>query len=218
METKFQTSFIPKKPLVLEQKAISAKKGTSIIMVVATVLFLASIVGAVFSVVWIGVLNKDQINYKKKLADSEKKFDIPLIEELKKINKKLNLSKEFLASHLSAGEVFSIIIQLAVENVRFSSFTFEGPSKDSQDIKITLSGTAKDPYAIAYQSDVFGKSKEFGKYKILKNPVISNVSEQDNGGVQFSFSGMISSDDLLYTKLMPEYSNPVNSQVNTPTQ
>jgi hypothetical protein len=218
METKFQTSFIPKKPLVLEQKAISAKKGTSIIMVVATVLFLASIVGAVFSVVWIGVLNKDQINYKKKLADSEKKFDIPLIEELKKINKKLNLSKEFLASHLSAGEVFSIISQLAVENVRFSSFTFEGPSKDSQDIKITLSGTAKDPYAIAYQSDVFGKSKEFGKYKILKNPVISNVSEQDNGGVQFSFSGMISSDDLLYTKLMPEYSNPVNSQVNTPTQ
>ena len=127
METKFQTSFIPKKPLVLEQKAISAKKGTSIIMVVATVLFLASIVGAVFSVVWIGVLNKDQINYKKKLADSEKKFDIPLIEELKKINKKLNLSKEFLASHLSAGEVFSIISQLAVENVRFSSFTFEGP-------------------------------------------------------------------------------------------
>lgn len=202
MDTKFQTSFIPKRPLVSEQKAIAVKAGTSILMVIGTILFLVSVAGAVFSVIWINVLNKDQESYKKQLVDSQKRFDIALIEELKKINTKIDLSKRLLKSHISAGEVFSIISQLTVENVRFNSFSFSAPAKEGDGVKMTLSGTARDPYAIAFQSDVFGESEKFGKNKVLKEPVMSDVSEIDNGGVKFSFSATINPEDLLYAKLM----------------
>ena len=202
METKFQTSFIPKRTLVSDQKIISVKSGTSIIMLISTILFIISVAGAVFSVIYTNIITKNQESYKARLIDSEKRFNITLIEDLKKANTKIDLSKQLLKKHISTPEIFSILSELTTENVRFSSFSFSLPTKDNEGIKIALSGIAKDFYTIAFQSDVFGSSEKFGKNKILKNPVVSDVSELENGSVRFSFSATINPEDLLYSKIL----------------
>ncbi|MEK7464071.1 MAG: hypothetical protein AAB610_03060 [Patescibacteria group bacterium] len=203
METKFQTSFIPKKPLVSDQKMSSNRSaGTSIFMFVAIILFVASIAGAVFSVLWKNVLNKSQENYKVQLAESEKRFNLSLIEELKKANTKIDLSKQLLKGHLAVSELFSIISRLTIEGIRFTSFEFVAPAKDSEGIKISMRGVGNSFSAIAFQSDVFGQSQKYGTNKILKNPVLSDLALDANGNVGFTFSTIINPGDVLYEKIL----------------
>lgn len=201
METKFQTSFIPKKPLVIEQK-IHTSSGISIFMVISSLIFIGSIVWAGFTFVWKDVLLKSQADYKIRLADSEKRFDTSLIEDLKKANVKIDLGRQLIKNHLDVTEIFNIVSLLTIEGVRFNSLEFTTPANASDGIKINMRGVATSFSAIAFQSDVFGKSQKYGTNKILKNPVLSDLSPDINGNVGFTFSTTVNPEDLLYTKIL----------------
>lgn len=219
METKFQTSFIPKKPLVIDQKTPANNRGgggTSIMMVIATILFLLSVGGAVFTVVWKNVLIQAQENDKKQLAKSEERFDISSIENLKRISNKIELSKRLLKNHIDVAEVFSIISQLTVENLRFNKFIFTGPEKEGDDVKVTMEGVAKNYNTIAFQSDVLSPAGKYGRNKILKNPVFSNLIEGTSGDVSFVFNATIGSPDLSYEKILNAELQSENADSTTP--
>lgn len=214
METKFQTSFIPKKPLVVDStKNVPIKSsggGMSVMMIISVILFIASLGGAVASVVWIGVLNKAQDTYKQQLKDSEKRFNISLIEDLKKFSTKIDISKQLFQKHLSVSEIFPIINQLTIETVKFDSFEFSAPDANSDSVQISMQGVAKNYNSIAFQSDVLGSSDKFGKNKVIKNPVVADLEEDEDGQINFSFSGLLSSKDLLYEKTMDATINTNN--------
>ena len=203
METKFQTSFIPKKPLVTDTSVHSSHAGgTSVLMVIAVLLFIASLAGATFTFVWKNVLIKSQENYKIQLADSEKRFNTSLIEDLKRANTKIDLGKQLINNHLAVSEIFSIISKLTIAGVRFSSFDFSSPTKDSDGIKVSMKGTGNSFSAIAFQSDVFGQSQKYGSSKVLKNPALSDLSLDQNGNVGFTFTTTINPADLSYSKIL----------------
>jgi hypothetical protein len=203
METKFQTSFIPKKPLVTDTTVHSSHgSGTSVLMIIAVLLFIASIAGAAFTFVWKNVLIKSQENYKVQLADSEKRFNTSLIEDLKRANTKIDLGKQLLNNHLAVSEIFSIISKLTIAGVRFSSFDFTSPTKDSDGIKVTMKGVGNSFSAIAFQSDVFGQSQKYGLNKVLKNPVLSDLALDVNGNVGFTFTATVNPIDLSYSKIL----------------
>lgn len=214
METKFQTSFIPKKPLVTNDLSTKVdvvhSGGVSVVMIISIILFIASIAGAVGSVVWIGVLNKAQDTYEQQLKDSEKRFNTSLIEDLKKFSTKIEISKELFQKHLSVSEIFPIINQLTIETVKFDSFDFSHVEGSSDSVQIRMQGVAKNYNSIAFQSDVFGKSNEFGKNKVIKNPVVADLEEGEDGQISFSFSGTLSSKDLLYEKTVDATLNTNN--------
>lgn len=203
METKFQTSFIPKKPLVTDTTVHSSHgSGTSVLMVIAVLLFIASIAGAAFTFVWKNILIKSQENYKVQLADSEKRFNTTLIEDLKRANTKIDIGKQLIGNHLAVSEIFSIISKLTIAGVKFSSFDFSAPSKDSDGIKVSMKGVGSSFSAIAFQSDVFGQSQKYGSNKVLKNPVLGDLSLDQNGNVAFTFTTTINPADLSYSKVL----------------
>lgn len=171
-------------------------------MFVAVIIFIVSVAGAVFSLLWKNVLVKSQENYKIQLAESEKRFNTTLIEELKKANTKIDLSKQLLKNHLAVSELFSIISRLTIEGVRFTSFDFTAPSKENDGIKISMRGIGNSFSAIAFQSDVFGQSQKYGTNKILRNPVLSDLALDANGNVGFTFSTVINPGDVLYEKVL----------------
>lgn len=214
METKFQTSFIPKRPLVVDStKNVPIKShggGMSVMMIISVILFLASLGGAVASVVWIGVLNKAQDTYEEQLKDSEKRFNISLIEDLKKFSTKIEISKQLFQKHLSVSEIFPIINELTIETVKFDSFEFLAPDNNSESVQISMQGVAKNYNSISFQSDVFGSSDKFGKNKVIKNPVVADLEEDEDGQINFSFSGLLSAKDLLYEKTMDATINTNN--------
>jgi len=203
METKFQTSFIPKRPLVSDPKipTVHSRTGNaSITMVIGSLLFIASLGGAVFTIVWKNVLLKSQANYIVQLKESEKRFNITLIEDLKKVNTKIDVGKKLFTSHLAVSEIFPIMNQLAIESVQFNSFQFSAPTNDEDGVKVSIKGTAKDYNSIAFQSDVFGSANKYGSLKSIKNPIIADLIEGPSGQISFSFTGTLNPQDILYEK------------------
>lgn len=202
METKFQTSFIPKKPLISDPKVRTGGGRTSILMFISMLVFVASVAGAAYSFLWKGVLIEAQEDYKLRLAENDKRFDTTLIENLKKANIKIDTSKKLLKNHLAVSEIFAIISDLTISGVRFTSFDFSGPEKEGDDVKISMKGVGNSFNDIAFQSLVFGTSEKYGTNKILKNPILSDLVVDTNGKVGFTFTTSVKSEDLLYDKAL----------------
>lgn len=221
METKFQTSFIPKRPIV-PQESVHTRSGVSILMVIATILFIISLSGAGFVFTAKKVLLSSQEKLKTDLAENEKRFNAPLIEDLKKANLKIDLASQLLKNHIAVSEIFNIISKLTIDGVRFSSFEFTAPDtsltatgKTEKAFKISMKGLANSYSSVAFQSDVFGRSQKYGTNKVIRNPILSDLSVDQNGNVNFNFSAEIVQSDISYEKtlidtLQSEGSLPTN--------
>ena len=202
MDTKFQTSFIPKKPILADQGVVKVTTHTSVFMLIAILLFTISISAAGALFFWKGVLLKNQAQYTVDLKKAEERFDTETINKLKKANTKIDLAKTFLKNHIAASEIFSIIGGLTIDGVRFKSFDFGAPAEESEGVKISMKGVGNNFSSIAYQSDVFGQSVKFGKNKLLKNPIMSDLSLDDTGSVSFTFTATVDPADLSYEKTL----------------
>ncbi|HEY9583934.1 MAG TPA: hypothetical protein VJI66_03170 [Candidatus Paceibacterota bacterium] len=209
MDTKFQTSFIPKKPLLADQTPRKHRGGMSVFMFVSVMIFIFSIAGSVYSVFWKKVLLTSQDNYRVELKKAEERFNSSLIEELRRVNTKLDLTKSLLKNHLAVSEVFSIISGLTIEGVRFTSFDFSEPA-DSGVIKVSMRGVGNSFSAIAFQSDVFGQSEKYGTNKVVKNPVLSDLVLDQKGDVTFTFIASIEPSTISYEKTLVESTTQSN--------
>ena len=215
METKFQTSFIPKRPIVSEQTTHAGGPSVSIFMLISVILFIVSLAGAGFVVFWQDHLTKQQKEYSDTLTANEQQFNPALIETLGKINTKIDLSKQLLASHLAVSEVFNIVAQLTAEHVRFDSLDFTAPKLPKDSVVITMKGEGVSFDDIAFQSDVFGKSVQYGTNKIIKNPILSDLGLNQNGNVSFTFTTNLDPNDILYTKVLQSSLQNNGGSLNT---
>ncbi|MEK7610019.1 MAG: hypothetical protein AAB470_02780 [Patescibacteria group bacterium] len=204
METKFQTSFIPKKPIVPVGGASSGYNSTtphshsvSIFMSLAVLIFLVSIIAAGGMYFWKSFLLSSQESYKTQLAQREKQFNADLIEELKRQDIKIDLAKDLILNHMAASEIFDIIGRLTIEKVRFSSMDL---STGTDGIKISLKGFGTNLSAVAFQSDVLSKLEEYGLRKVVKNPILSDPALDTNGTVSFGLTATVDPASLSYTK------------------
>ncbi len=200
METNFQTSFIPKKPL-LAHEGHTAKSGASLFMAIATFIFILSIAGAGVTFAAKVVLLKSQEKLKIDLAENEKRFNVPLITLLTRANAKIDLANQLTKNHIAVSEIFNIISRLTIDGVKFSSFEFLATDKS---YRIKMKGIANSFNSVAFQSDVFGSSQKYGTNKVIKNPVLSDLSVDPNGNVLFNFSAELAQPDISYEKTLAD--------------
>lgn len=208
METKFQTSFIPKKPL-MPQETSRSRAPTSIFMSIGILIFIVSLVAAGLSFFAKDYLLKAQVKLKEDLAENEKRFNEPLIEKIKKANLKIDIAKELLKNHAAVSEAFNIIATLTAEKVYFTSFEIMAPEAAANatggttgSYKIRMKGVADSFNSIAWQSDVFNKSVKYGTTKVVKNPVLSDLIVDQSGNVSFFFSAELALPDISYSKTL----------------
>ena len=183
----------------------AARHSVSIFLTISIIIFIISIGAAGFSFAWEKVLNNQQNQYKDTLAKDQNQFNTSLINTLMKANSKIDIAKGLIANHLAVSEIFNIIGQLTIGNVQWKSFTFSAPDVSgssaggtSKDITVSMQGETDSYYSVAYQSDVFGQSSEFGTNKAIKNPVLSNLSVGSDGKVDFSFTASVDPSELSY--------------------
>ena len=203
METKFQTSFIPKKPTSSTIGATSPaprRHTSSIFMTISTILFILSLAGAGGVYAYQQYLISAQQTYKDDLATREKQFNVDLIEQLKSENVKIDLAHQILNNHLALSQIFDIIGRMTIESVRFMSLDLSVPSSLNDGIKITLQGYGTSYSAVAFQSDVLGQLDQYGLRKIIKNPILSNPALGNAGSVSFGFSAVVDPASLSYEK------------------
>ncbi len=215
METKFQTSFIPKKPMIsMGASPKVSHRGVSLFMTFSVIIFILSLGGVGATYAWKQYLITTQAQYKQQLADREKQFNIDLIEQLKQSNVQIDLAKQVLANHIALSQIFDIITRFTSENVRFLSMDVTAPAGGQGDIKLAMRGYGTSLIAVAFQSDVLGQLEQYGLRKIIKNPILSDPSLDANGTVSFGFSASVDPKNLSYAQSIA----PVASTTPAATQ
>jgi hypothetical protein len=207
METKFQTSFIPKKPLPTSVGGTPSvglsnvnrpRHRSSLFFNLAIFLFLISLGAAGGMYAWETISISAQDSYKQALADKQKQFNPDLINELKGVNTKIDTAKKLLSSHLALSNIFSVISRFTVENIRFFNLDVTGPSELSQDVGISMNGQGRNLSAVAFQGDVLSSLSEYGLSKVVRNPIIADPNLEQNGSVTFGFKATIDPATLHY--------------------
>lgn len=178
MEPNFQTSFIPKKPMVAE-RAVPARVIGFFLIVSFFILFTVILItGGLYF--YKGVLTKNIAQMENDLTLAKNRFEPSKITELQVLDKRLRASTEILGKHIVITPIFQALQMITMKTVRYTKFSYD-IGTDAKVI-IKMSGQAIGYRSVALQSDLFS-TKDIGKNFI--DPVFSNLTLDDKGNVLF---------------------------------
>jgi hypothetical protein len=177
MEPNFQTSFIPKKPIVKER--IVSGRSVGIFLVASIFILFAVLIGTGGLYFYKGTVVKNIADMENTLTLAKSRFEPSKIAELQLLDKRLLASTEILAQHVSVTPIFQALEDLTMKSVRFTKFSYTLGTDKTVPIDVKMSGMAIGYRSVALQSDLFGQNKNF------INPVFSNLTLDNSGNVIF---------------------------------
>ncbi|MDQ3076295.1 MAG: hypothetical protein M3Q34_04180 [bacterium] len=185
MEQNFQTSFIPKKPIVQERPKSGRPVGFFLVISIFIFLSMVASLGGLYF--YKNIMSKNIIEMEKNLNLAKNRFEPSKITQLQVLDKRLKASNEILGKHAAVTPIFKALSEITMKSVRYTKFGYDvGTSKESR-IIVKLSGQAQRYSSIALQSDLFKKNKN------LIDPVFSNLALDDRGNVLFDLDFSVDS-------------------------
>jgi len=190
MEQNFQTSFIPKKPIVKE-RAISARPVG--ILMVASLLILFTVLLATGGIYFYkGIIAKNIADMENTLTLAKNRFEPSKITELQILDKRLNAASEILGSHVVVTPIFGALEQLTMKTVRYTKFSYELGTDKNATVDVKISGLATDYRSVALQSDLLATNKN------LIDPVFSDLTLDNSGNVLFGLEFLVAPSFVNY--------------------
>lgn len=187
MEQNFQTSFIPKKPII-EDSSVSISKNSSsvgIFTLIGIFCFITVALGSVGLYFYKDFLNKNVLQMEKNLTLARNRFEPQKIQELQRLDKKLSSASEILKNHIAISPIFEKLSAITLKSIRFTKFSYEFDKSKNTKVVVKMSGAATGYRAIALQSDMFTKEKYF------IDPVFSNLALDEKGSVLFDLEFLV---------------------------
>lgn len=180
MEQNFQTSFIPKKPMIEERATPTRPVG--FLLVLSMFVFFTIVLASGGLYFYKGILTQNILKMENDLNLAKNRFEPSKINQLQELDKRLFASNELLANHVSLSPIFKALQEITLKTVRYLKFSYDFQNEKSKKIEVKMSGLAIGYRSIALQSDLFTKNKN------LIDPVFSNLSLDDKGNVLFDLS------------------------------
>lgn len=177
MDQNFQTSFIPKKPIIKE-RAISSRP-ISIFLIGAVFIFFVILLATGGLYFYKSVVAKNIADMQNTLTLAQNRFEPSKITELQVLDKRLNASTEILANHLAISPIFTALENITMKTVRYTKFDYELGTDKNKTVDVKISGQAIGYRSVALQADLFAQEKSF------INPVFSNLTLDNSGNVLF---------------------------------
>ena len=181
MAQKGRTTFIPQGATV--SNAPRKRRTFGVFTVLSVVIFLASLAGLGGAILYAQQVRRDIAELDVLIERSEDAFNRPLLEEIARLDKKIESAREVLAGHISLLELFELIDGNTLHSVRFSAFGFDTGTDGIY--TVTMQGVGRDYTAIALQSDAFVQTRR------LKNVVFDNLRLASDGTVTFSMQAEV---------------------------
>jgi hypothetical protein len=197
MDPRFQTSFIPKKPIVAQIKSSSVST-INLFTLISTVIFITVVAlsGGLFF--YKGVVAKQIESDKATLDRARGAFEPELIAQITRLDTRIETARKLMDSHISVRPLFEFISSITLQSVRFRDFTFSYPAPDK--IQVTMTGQAKNYASVALQSDVLNEQKNF------EDVSISNMSLDGSGTISFAVSAIVNAKLLSYASTLNQSS------------
>lgn len=197
MDTNFQTSFIPKKPLA-EDHSVSSSGGSSVFMFIATIIFLATLAGGAAVYFYKATLTKTILSQQTQLNAARNAFEPSLITELKRLDRRITNANTILGQHIVVSPIFEALQANTLKSIQFTRFTYTTPTDAKMPITVQMNGKARDYASIALESDQLAMNKN------IHNSVFSDLSLDDQTGrVSFNLSFTVDADLVRYTNHLP---------------
>lgn len=212
METKFQTSFIPKQPVneVAPHRASSA----SLFFLLAFIIFMTSVATAGGVFIYAKVIETKIKDGNKQLTLNKNAFDSNTIKELTRLDSRINSSDTLLKQHRSVSTLFQVLSNTTLKNVRFTDFSYAAVEDK---ISLSMRGQAFNYETVALQAKAF--TDPILK-NVFKSPIFGDLTLDQQGNVAFSYSTGIDPFLVDYYKLKKEeyatYGNPQAQSQNQP--
>lgn len=191
METKMQTSFIPKKPVTETE---SSDSGISLFLLLAIIVFIVSIAAAGGVWIWKNSLVSKIEEDKIALVAEKSKYEEKTINDLIRLDDRINVANILLKKHIAVSPVFSLLEENILKNVRLKNLKFTYGTDDK--VKIELAGTAQSYEVLSKQGDYFGASE---LREIISQPVITDFSPNIDGTVSFNFNALVYPSFISYS-------------------
>ena len=165
--------------------------GVGMFSLVATIIFIASILSLAGVFGYNIYLKKDLQKKDMQLQETRKHIKPELIEELVRLDKRIKTAGSILSGHASVSSLFKKLEEDTLVTIRFTSFKFT-TDKDGKNKILTMAGLGRSYNSLALQSDIFRAEK------YLKNPIFSELELDDSGGIAFEVKMEIDNELVLY--------------------
>ena len=195
MEQDFQTSFIPKKPMIEERAVASRPIG---LLTIVSIFFLVTIVLASGGLYFYkGIMSKNLLDMQNTLNLAQGRLELSKIDQLQLLDKRLRGANEVLSNHVATSPIFNALSSVTLKNVRFTKFSYDLGADKKAPVVVKMSGQAVDYRSIALQADIFSKNAPY-----LIDPVFSNLSLDDKGNVLFDLSFSVDPTFIDYKEML----------------
>lgn len=194
MQADFQpSSFIPKKTIqnpTLSAGGAVSKGRINAFMLVAGIVFTMTLLGSMGVFLYERYLVSNLASQKESLERARDAFEPRLIEELAKVDTRLDVAGSLLDGHVTISPFFELLGRLTLKTVRFEEFEFTRGVDGL--VEVRMKGVAESYRSIALQSELFGDDEN------IQSPVFSDFKLDELGNVQFSVILSVSNDFLRY--------------------
>lgn len=180
MDQNFQTSFIPKKPIVKE--TVSTPRPIGLLTIIAMFILLTVLLASGALYFYKGIMTKSITKMKNDLVIAQNRFEPSKIKELQMLDKRLNAANQILSKHIAISPIFEELQKVTMKSVRFTKFSYDFGEGKNAKVDVKMSGVTLGYSKLALQSDLFGKNKNF------IDPVFSNLALTESGNVTFDLS------------------------------
>ncbi len=209
MDLKFQTSFIPKRPVVATGMTPSrGREPLNFFSFIAMFIFIIALVasGAVF--LYQRTLASSNDGKRAQIKAEIAAFDPALIEKLSMLKARIDGAGELLRSHLALTAFFGLLQNNTVATIRFKDFAFSSDKTDS--LRVSMHGVARSFNDIVFQSDTILANS------YIKNALFSNFELDPSGNVEFLLTADIDPSLVSYTQVLDRLSASAQNIPVTP--
>src|SRR3989338_657955 len=200
MDFQLPQTFISRKTVPV-QTAQARHARTNVFFLLCAVVFAVSLLAAGGAFAYQKILAARLTKMNNDLVAARASFEPAFIEELRRMDVRLETAKTVLAGHRAISPLFSLLEKETLATVRFNKFSFsEDPNEGG--VRLALVGEAAGFNSIALQSDVFAKNGSF------LNPVFSDFDVDKSGIVHFSFAATVAPEFVLYRSHIASQKQP----------
>lgn len=155
----------------------SESSSINLFSLLAITLFVIAIVLSGGAFFYKGLL-ASQIDANKASLDRAKSaFEPEIIDQIIRLDTRIETSKKLLTSHLAVTPFFDFLSTVTLSTVRFKDFSFSYLASDK--IGAEMKGQAESYASVALESDLLNAQKN------LKDVIISDMALEPNGTVSF---------------------------------
>ena len=184
VETKFQTSFIPKQPVTETAKRPSSAGG-SLLFLIGFLFLIISIASAAGVFIWNKTILANIEEGNAQLTESKKGFENNTIAVYTKLDNRIDVADSLLKKHIKPSSLFPKLGLNTLQTVRYNNFTYAYGGAGN--ITITMAGEAADYESMALQAKQFTGDAASDAFK---SPIFSNFSKVKDK-VVFTFTSGI---------------------------